>query len=549
MSEQQWQDLLWEYLTGKLTSAQQEMFELALSQSKQRRRELREWRALQAAVRMDASSRVDHLPPLQLDRFPRLVKPVPSTNGTHANAYVESEGYQMTVRALPVEHDVTIHEVKAIGVRHVSATMVAALFAVFLFSALAIMAGRNDDDLRGGPPSMSGSEDDNSALQEATTTATAMASLSPTPFINAVISSTPRPSQSPMAPVSVVSATPSPTLWPGAASATAVIAGDASRTVSPPRAVVPLASVSPSLIQPIVSFPAELVQQTMLPGGDIANDVVVIPGQSTVAVAAYNGVWLYDVDSIEGSSVRLLPEPEGVVELAVSNDGTRLAALSWSQTLRIWDTDTLREVAVQIDSPLWGDLQFNSDVSALVSANANVIVRLNANSELSTEELDDSLMGYTIRFDPLEPDRLYATGSDEVIIVEAGGSVDGDPLNVNTEGGVHFTLDSKATKLALGGPGIVRVIHLEGGELLHEMPVEGRVFEIIFSPEGDQVLFTIVNQSLSVLWRLDIETGQVMPLLTHDLAFGSVAYGELGNRLYVLTGDGRLLALGLVGDS
>ena len=94
------------------------------------------------------------------------------------------------------------------------------------------------------------------------------------------------------------------------------------------------------------TYPEDCYTQLNLPEGAVARlgkgivkGVLYSPDGTLLAVRTYMGIWLYDTTNYR--TIALLTGDTGHYNsIAFSADGKTLASGSWTNTVRLWDTDT-----------------------------------------------------------------------------------------------------------------------------------------------------------------------------------------------------------------
>lgn len=173
----------------------------------------------------------------------------------------------------------------------------------------------------------------------------------------------------------------------------------------------PRASITPSLIEPIIAAPATLEQSAELPGGDFSYGIAWSDDGERLAAASYSGAWIYPAGNLAGS-VQLLPDMSGrgLLSVAFSPDGRFIAGIDWTNTLTIWDADNGARLAEVPNAPLWDRPQFLPE-SLTIIANRSY-------DTLTITDPDASPPGVTIRRLPAGVDQgMVLAGAEPDTVV------------------------------------------------------------------------------------------------------------------------------------
>lgn len=540
MSDKPWRELLLLYLSGELSESDRAAFERYISEDDRCRAELDEWIAVIDVVREEAQRRVDVFRPLPASFYLRLEpRRPPSLNGSHPKSMERKT--MITAQPLP----------RRGWTPGQPFTLAAALLAVVVLGlALISWSGRGDSPGPTSEPLASGLDAQRSSptpLPSVTPVQAVVTELPPTvppPIVTATMTATPTP-------VDATQPWPSPsfvpTLDPWAVGVTATpILADFGAPLSP------LASITPSQIEPIISSPARLIESIRLPTSDVVRSMAWSPDGQTLAIGGHNGTWLYRSDLLSGAP-RLLPQNNGAGTLSVafSPDSRIVATLDWEQALRLWDVADGALLAELRDSQLWGDLQFSGDGQYLASTNWDQRISLARLSEgvLEKEPLSPplDLRGYYIYFAP-NGTALHAVSTDgEVVILD---SETGDEVHRwRWDAGFvsKAALSSDGELLALGSDKQVLVTDAAEGGFQNSMNTLGMVSGLAFSSDGSMLAAAHRSQTIYSLWLMNRDPANTFytAIMVYDVALVGPVFSPKDNRLAVGTEDGRVLMLEL----
>lgn len=528
MNRKSWDELLFLYLTGRLSTEDRAEFEQYMAESEIHRAEVDEWRKLADAVRQDADSRVGQLPALTPTFYQRLQSgQQPSLNGSHPSQLKERKIMNIT--------QVTDFEDRRKSKPSRSITLAAALLAVIAFAAALIFANgqKPDGEIIFGAQIQSGTATftPTATIISAVETQTDMDSIFLT--ATAVIEGATQQAAGSDTQNLVITATPIP--W------------SAEATLLPPTIMPPIMSITPSQIEPIVSFPARMVQETRLPTGDASRAVAWSPNGQAIAVAGYQGTWVFNADHISGAA-RLFPDNgSGIVEVAFSTDSRLLATLNAAQTLQIWDVQAGIQLAEMSQSPLWDDLQFSPDNKYLISKNSVQKINLTRLEEgvLEAEPLTNAdLNGY---YALLSPDGktlvAYKAGSVLMLDFETGrASGNFDWLS---EMFYQAAYSRDGQQLALADDREVNVVNAAGGGYQNSMSTLGTVTGLSFNSDGTMLAASMRSDKIQSLWLMNMNPLNTFytAIFVYDLPLTNPVFSPAGNQLAVGTDDGRLFIL------
>jgi uncharacterized protein (TIGR03067 family) len=201
-----------------------------------------------------------------------------------------------------------------------------------------------------------------------------------------------------------------------------------------------------------------------------------------------------------GELTRLNGHEDTVYRLAYSPDGSRLASASNDGTVRLWDTETGKELGcLNAKAGVVHRVAFSPDGKFLLTSHRDTSVRLwNATTFEEVRRLEGTYReAYALAF---SANARYAI---------AGG-------------------DSKG----------IRLWEVSTGKLLRRMDGHtGQIFSLTFSPDGTQILSGAADSSARV-W--DVVTGQEVRKMRHELVANVATYSPDGRQI-LTAGPGPLI--------
>jgi WD40 repeat protein/serine/threonine protein kinase len=204
----------------------------------------------------------------------------------------------------------------------------------------------------------------------------------------------------------------------------------------------------------------------------------------------------------------------GVVSVAFSPDGRRLASGSWDRTIKVWEAKAGKELLTIKDAH--GPVAFSPDGTRLASASQGRTVQV---WDAATGQLTLTLKGHT------------------GVVQSVAFSPDGKRL---ASGGEHLVGDRD-------GPGELKVWDVATGQkVLSVQGQTGGVTSVCFSPDGTRLASASVDlvdpirrPSAVKVW--DAATGlEVRSLKGHIYTVYAVCYSPDGQRLASANGDGKV---------
>lgn len=295
-----------------------------------------------------------------------------------------------------------------------------------------------------------------------------------------------------------------------------------------------------ALHRAVHALPLKLVLQGHADG---VVSIAFSPDGIRLATASRDGtarVW----DAGTGEEIFTFTRHTGVVTgVAFSPDGMRLATSSHDHTAKVWDSATGQELLTFSGHNDWiEDIAFSPDGSRLITASRDGAAKI-WDSTMGEELL--TLAGHTAVITGVEfstDGRRVATASmdgtakvwdassgDELLILS------GDPVGVR-----KVTFSPDGTRLAITNPGGYVTVWdaFTGEELLTSIPINGEIMDVAFSPDGTHMATAGVGGYANVC---DAETGDELLLLTgQEGGIFGVSFSPDGTRLATGAGDGTV---------
>ena len=333
--------------------------------------------------------------------------------------------------------------------------------------------------------------------------------------------------------------TPFPTLTPiGLETATPIGIGGRGTSVSPN----PVASITPSLLEPIVSAPSRLDSQFKLPGGDVGNSVAWSSAHSLIAVGSMTSVWLLDPTALE-TRIQVLPfhPSHGVVALEFSPDGTLLAVLDWDANLSLWRLNSETDVELLSELPasgLWGDLLFTDDNRTITSTLSSWQVTILDDWRLNPGVPLDS----TYQWHDADVNKLVRVEDNKVMVFDAASQKELDRFIVNEFDVIRVVFSPDGSHLAAQTSMALYVFDIESG-VTDRVELGGTIHDIAFAPDNSQVAYNVYTNTLKTTWVWNLETDNRYAAVVYDIGLNDLAFSPDGQKLSVISGDGLVMTL------
>lgn len=271
---------------------------------------------------------------------------------------------------------------------------------------------------------------------------------------------------------------------------------------------------NPEITAPVKIFDATTGAEVVeLPNGDDRTAGVALSADGSRAATASGGfdrlpkiaepavaVW----DGTTGTLIRRFPYEPGFISVALSPDGTRVAATAFDATVHLWDVATGEE-------------------------------RILANSGATIED-------WPITFSP-DGTRIAAgafPGSGQAAYIDVWNTVDGRHLlrlEPHDDRIFKLEFDQNGSRLAsVSRDGTVRIWDLSDGSLLQTMVGHtSTVMGVAWSPDGTKIASAAYDLTIR-LW--DVATGEELRSLSSPSGPSDVAFSPDGNQLYAASVDG-----------
>ncbi|KAF5334355.1 hypothetical protein D9758_017487 [Tetrapyrgos nigripes] len=262
-------------------------------------------------------------------------------------------------------------------------------------------------------------------------------------------------------------------------------------------------------------------------------------GRNVVSGSSDQTVRIWDTETGKQVGEPLQGHTDYVLSVAYSPDGKHVVSGSSDQTVRIWDTETGK----QVGEPLQGhtdyvwSVAYSPDGKHVVSGSSDQTVRI-WDTETG-KQVGEPLQGHThyVRSVAYSPDGKHVvSGSDDQTVriwdTETGKQV-GEPLQGHTHyvWSVAYSPDGKHV-VSGSSDQTVRIWDTETGKQVGE-PLQGHthyVWSVAYSPDGKHVVSGSSDQTVRI-W--DTETGKQVgePLQGHTDSVWSVAYSPDGKHV------------------
>lgn len=536
-----WQELLPFYAAGQLGPQENALFEAHLALCAECQRELKDWRLFSEAVQAEARERVTgDLPPLSRAIFdvpqdaaepatplsaPRVyahqthslngAEPQPARYGVEAFSNTDDEDAPGYAPPLAVQSSAVLKRAtgtyRKAGRWNTAFSLLAAALALVLFGSFALLLNTPIQQTGSGFAGV----DDGTSETFLASTPTAPAFASP--------ARTRRPDSIPLLQLTPV-------------------------IVSGMEDVDPLASVTPSQIEPIISFPARVLANTRLPQSDVSQRLAWSPDGERLALAGTRGVWLYEAETLTGLATLLADSQDSVISVAFSPDGGTLASINWAKTIRLWDVQNIQERLVLNNTPLWDGLQFSPDGRWLLSGTVDgTVTIIDAETGDIVNRINVGAGGYTAVISP--DGRTLAVGNyrndNSIWLYDVATGTPKLQLFGHTSEVRRLAFSADGLTLASGDlTGGVRLWDLTLGIEKNVMQQSGVVLGIAIDPYGSLVAATMkLSDNLHGVWLWNVRDNAQWAVMVNDTALSGPVFSPAGDLLAISSGDGRVWIL------
>jgi WD40 repeat protein len=269
------------------------------------------------------------------------------------------------------------------------------------------------------------------------------------------------------------------------------------------------------------------------------------PDGRWVASGGYDGrvrVW----DATTGAEIASLSHRGGVRAVAWSPDGAYLSSASYDQHIRIWAADTFR-IITKLKGHA-GDIyavDWSPDGKLLASGSEDGEVRHWKVDELESDVAVGSSFGVGVQMAWSPDDRFIAYAATDNTIRLRETSTDREILkigNVPKEGFPILAWSPDGRQLATLGDCRVEVWSVLTGKKLRELPHEGEMRSVDWSPDGKRIASVSRFEDLLKVW--DANTGE--HLHSVQSRFMALRWSPDGTRL--ATTGSRVLRVWDAGD-
>jgi WD40 repeat protein len=286
--------------------------------------------------------------------------------------------------------------------------------------------------------------------------------------------------------------------------------------ISPTSTNIP--TVLPPTTTPIIELPTPFPTKPPMSGiyvgpipdnawGRIGKGTIssldISPLSNRIAVGGSLGITLYQLDTFKETA--WLEEQSWIEQVAFSSDGTLLISITSGGEINLWDVQSQEHIST---------LQETSGGSIALSPVENILATTAEDGKLHLYELDE-ISTHSLLAGPEEDIRSLAF------------SADGSAIALGTKSGVIWVVDwqqaeiiwdintrsqQKITSLAFSQDGALLASGSEEGtlalwnattgkEITHTLsvPIPTELTEIIFSPDGDNLVVQTVNDTIAIL--------------------------------------------------
>jgi WD40 repeat protein len=287
---------------------------------------------------------------------------------------------------------------------------------------------------------------------------------------------------------------------------------------------------------PVEGGPPRTLWSAHEDGAIVGNAQWSADGKQLAVLAAKNQIWLF---SVAGGAPRRFDAGGFVNELALSDDGRWLAAVTSSNVARLWRLDSDGELVLTGHTGEVRALQFARDARRLITASFDGTLRLWDLADGSSRTLKGH-DGHVNAVRWLPDGRIASAGDDGTVRLwdDSGAS----RVLGRHSGGAATAIDVSAdgTRVVSGGEDrMVRVWDVAGGEGWALRGHDGVVLDVVLFDEGRQLLSWGLDDVVRI-WVLRPPPYRI--LRRSEGTISSVAWAPPGDRVVTASSDNRILA-------